>query len=143
MHGYYNDDTETARAFRNGWLRTGDIGHIDSDGFISITDRHKDMIITGGFNVYPSEVEQTLWAHPAVKECAVVGVPDPVWGELVTAAVELRSGADTTPEQLIAFCKGRLGSVKAPKSIFFLNQLPRSPIGKVLKRTLRDDLSRR
>ncbi|WP_341268570.1 AMP-binding protein [Gordonia malaquae] len=141
MDGYYNDPVETARVFRDGWLRTGDIGHIDEEGYISITDRDKDMIITGGFNVFPSEVEQTLWQHPDVAECAVVGVAHPEWGEVVTAAVELRPGAEPSEHDLISFCKERLGSVKAPKSVVFLTELPRSPIGKILKRALRDELS--
>ncbi|UQS92825.1 hypothetical protein M5C90_21235 [Pseudomonas chlororaphis subsp. piscium] len=95
------------------------------------------MIISGGFNVYPSEVEQVLWAHPAVQDCAVIGVPDATWGESVKAVVELSSGQSVSAEELISLCKARLGSVKAPKSVDFIDALPRSPVGKVLKKDLR------
>jgi acyl-CoA synthetase (AMP-forming)/AMP-acid ligase II len=95
------------------------------------------MIISGGFNVYPSEVEQVIWGHPAVRDCAVIGVPDDKWGEAVKAVVELNAGQNVTAEDLIALCKEKLGSVKAPKSVDFIEQLPRSPVGKVLKKELR------
>ncbi|MFD2644600.1 AMP-binding protein [Pseudomonas japonica] len=137
MKGYYKAPEKTAEAVTDGWLHTGDIGHIDCDGYLRITDRKKDMVITGGFNVYPSEAEQVIWAHPAVQDCAVIGVPDPVWGEAVKAIVELNSGADVSGEELIALCKEKLGSVKAPKSVDFVASLPRSPNGKVLKKDLR------
>ena len=121
----------------NGWLHTGDVGHIDAEGYLHITDRKKDMIITGGFNVYPSEVEQALWGHAAVRDCAVIGVPDDKWGEAVKAVVELNAGQSVTAEELIALCKEKLGSVKAPKTVDFIDVLPRSPVGKVLKKDLR------
>jgi acyl-CoA synthetase (AMP-forming)/AMP-acid ligase II len=95
------------------------------------------MIITGGFNVYPSEVEQVIWGHPAVQDCAVIGVPDAQWGEAVKAVVELNAGQQVSADELIALCKDRLGSVKAPKSVEFVDALPRSPVGKVLKKDLR------
>ena len=137
MKGYYKAPDRTAEAIVDGWLHTGDIGHIDADGYLHITDRKKDMIISGGFNVYPSEVEQVIWGHPAVQDCAVIGVPDEKWGEAVKAVVELNSGQRATAEELIALCKERLGSVKAPKSVDFVDSLPRSPVGKVLKKDLR------
>jgi acyl-CoA synthetase (AMP-forming)/AMP-acid ligase II len=137
MKGYYKAPEKTAEAIVDGWLHTGDIGHLDADGYLHITDRKKDMIITGGFNVYPSEVEQVIWSHPAVQDCAVIGVPDEHWGEAVTAVVELNAGQHVSADELIALCKDRLGSVKAPKSVEFVDSLPRSPVGKVLKKDLR------
>jgi acyl-CoA synthetase (AMP-forming)/AMP-acid ligase II len=138
MKGYYNAPERTAETIVDGWLHTGDLGHIDSDGYLHITDRKKDVIITGGFNVYPSEVEQVIWDHPAVRDCAVIGVPDEQWGEAVTAIVELRGGLQASAGELIALCKERLGAVKAPKSVEFVDLLPRSPVGKVLKKDLRE-----
>jgi acyl-CoA synthetase (AMP-forming)/AMP-acid ligase II len=138
MKGYYKAPEKTAETIVDGWLHTGDIGHIDSDGYLHITDRKKDMIITGGFNVYPSDVEQVLWSHPAVQDCAVIGVPDADWGEAVKAVVELSKGGQVSSEELIALCKEKLGSVKAPKTVDFVESLPRSPVGKVLKKDLRE-----
>ncbi|CAM2162491.1 Long-chain fatty acid--CoA ligase [Paraburkholderia sacchari] len=137
MKGYYKEPDKTAETIIDGWLHTGDIGHIDSQGYLHITDRKKDMIISGGFNVYPSEVEQVIWSHPAVQDCAVIGVPDETWGEAVKAVVELNAGQHVSAEELIALCKERLGSVKAPKSVEFAT-LPRSTVGKVLKKDLRN-----
>jgi acyl-CoA synthetase (AMP-forming)/AMP-acid ligase II len=137
MKGYYKDPEKTAETIVDGWLHTGDIGHIDGEGFLHITDRKKDMIITGGFNVYPSQVEQVIWSHPAVQDCAVIGVPDAQWGEAVKAVVELNPGQSVTAEEVIALCKKRLGSVMAPKTVDFVDSLPRSPAGKVLKKDLR------
>jgi acyl-CoA synthetase (AMP-forming)/AMP-acid ligase II len=111
---------------------------MDEDGFVFIVDRLRDMIITGGFNVWPSEVEQTVHAIPGVKDCAVIGVPDDRWGEAVTAVVELRDGAQVHAADVIAACRAALGPVKTPKAVVF-RELPRSPVGKVLKRTLRDE----
>jgi acyl-CoA synthetase (AMP-forming)/AMP-acid ligase II len=137
MKGYYKNPEKTAEAIIDGWLHTGDIGHLDAEGYLHITDRKKDMIISGGFNVYPSEVEQVIWGHPAVQDCAVIGVPDPDWGEAVKAVVELNPGQSVTAQELIALCKEKLGSVMAPKSVDFVAQLPRSPVGKVIKKDLR------
>jgi acyl-CoA synthetase (AMP-forming)/AMP-acid ligase II len=137
MKGYYKAPEKTAETIVDGWLHTGDIGHLDAEGCLHLTDRKKDMIITGGFNVYPSEVEQVIWGHPAVQDCAVIGVPDEQWGEAVKAVVELNAGQAATAAELIALCKARLGSVKAPKSVDFVDSLPRSPVGKVLKKELR------
>jgi acyl-CoA synthetase (AMP-forming)/AMP-acid ligase II len=139
MDHYYGDPAATAQARRpGGWHATGDVGFRDEDGFVYIVDRKRDMIITGGFNVYPSAVERVLWSHPAVLDCAVIGLPDEKWGEAVTAVVELKDGAGVTREELIALCKGALGSVQAPKDVLF-RALPRSTNGKVLKRALRDE----
>jgi acyl-CoA synthetase (AMP-forming)/AMP-acid ligase II len=147
MKGYYKAPDKTAETIIDGWLHSGDVGHIDAEGCLHITDRKKDMIISGGFNVYPSEVEQVLWGHPAVQDCVVIGVPDEKWGEAVKAVVELNAGQQVSAAELIELCKDKLGSVKAPKSIDFVDALPRSPVGKVLKKDLRakywQDASRR
>ncbi len=137
-NGYYGNAEETARAFRDGWFHTGDLGCKDGRGFVYIRDRLKDMLITGGYNVYPSEVERALLAHPAVQDCAVIGIPDPDWGEAVAAVVECKPGLSCAAEELIAWAKGRLSSYKVPKTVSF-RDLPRSPVGKVLKRVLRDE----
>jgi acyl-CoA synthetase (AMP-forming)/AMP-acid ligase II len=138
MKGYYKEPEKTAEAIIDGWLHTGDVGHIDAEGFLHITDRKKDLVISGGFNVYPSEVEQVLWAHPAVLDCAVIGVPDENWGEAVKAIVELKPGHTVEADELIALCKEKLGSVKTPKTVDFIATLPRSAVGKVLKKSLRE-----
>ena len=138
MKGYYKAPELTAQTIVNGWLHTGDIGHLDADGYLHITDRKRDMIISGGFNVYPSEVEQVIWSHPKVQDCAVIGIPDADWGEAVKAVVELNPGETVCADELIALCKSNLGSVRTPKTIDFVEALPRSPIGKVLKKDLRD-----
>lgn len=137
MKGYYKAPDKTAETIVDGWLHTGDVGHIDAEGYLHITDRKKDMIISGGFNVYPSEVEQVIWSHPAVQDCAVIGVPDADWGEAVKAVVELNHGQGVTADELTRLCKAKLGSVKTPKTIDFVTELPRSPVGKVLKKDLR------
>lgn len=138
MNGYYKQPEKTAGTVVDGWLHTGDIGIQKPDGWLHIVDRKKDMIITGGLNVYPQEIEQVIWAHPAVEDCAVVGVPDDDWGERITAVVELAPGGQVEADAIIALCKQALGSVKAPKTVHF-RALPRSPNGKVLKRELRDE----
>ena len=135
--GYYKDPEATAQVRHFGWHHTGDIGVMDEDGYITIIDRKKDMIISGGFNVYPNEIEQVLAAHPAIQECAVIGVPDNKWGEAVKAIVSLRPGCTATAAELIALVRKRLGAVKSPKSIDFITDMPRSPAGKVLKTELR------
>ncbi len=137
MLGYYKNEAGTAEVTQHGWHLTGDVGYRDDDGFYYIVDRTKDMIITGGFNVYSVEVEKALLAHPAVQNCAVIGAPDSKWGERVVAEVELAEGIEATEAELIAFCKERLGSVKAPKQVIVTLQLPRSSVGKILKREVR------
>lgn len=137
MPGYYKNPEATAEVSAHGWHHTGDVGRIDEDGFVYIVDRLKDMIISGGFNVFPSEVEQVIWGMDAVQDCAVIGVPDDKWGEAVTAVIELKPGATLSEEAVIRECKARLGSVKAPKAVDFWETLPRSPVGKVLKRDIR------
>ena len=137
MKEYLDDPVATAEAQAHGWHHTGDIGYRDVDGYVFITDRKRDMIVSGGFNLFPFEIEQVLLAHPAVQDCAVIGVPDEKWGEAVKACVQLKAGAQVDEETLIAVCKESLGSMKAPKSVDFIDDLPRSPVGKVLKRELR------
>lgn len=141
MLGYYKDQAKTDETLRGGWLHTGDLGHFDQEGRLHITDRKKDVVITGGFNVYPSEVEQVIWSHPCVVDCAVIGVPDEKWGESVHAVVEIRATSVLSGDELIQFCRERLSGVATPKSVSFTNSLPRSPVGKVLKRVLRDQIA--
>ncbi len=137
MAGYYKRPEETAAVSQFGWHHTTDVGSMDERGFVTIRDRMKDMIVSGGFNLYPSEIEAVISRHPAVFQCAVIGVPDPRWGEAVKAVVELNPGAQATEAEIIALCKSELGSLKAPKSVEFWQELPRSVIGKVLKKDIR------
>jgi acyl-CoA synthetase (AMP-forming)/AMP-acid ligase II len=136
--GYLDQAQANLELKKFGWHHTSDLGFMDDDGFFYIVDRKRDLIITGGFNVYPSEIEQVIWAHPAVEDCAVIGVPDDKWGEAVKAIVQLKPGAKLEVEALLALCREKLGGVKAPKSIEFWPELPRSAVGKVLKRKIRD-----
>jgi long-chain acyl-CoA synthetase len=139
MAGYFGRPHETADALTpDGWLRTGDGGYIDDDGYLFLTDRIKDMIVSGGENVYPVEVEEAIAHHPDVAEVAVVGVPDDRWGETVKALVVARSGRTPTADELVAFARERLAGYKLPRTIEFVDDLPRTPTGKVLKRELRD-----
>ena len=140
MAGYHRNPEATAQASAHGWHHTGDIGYLDDDNFLYIVDRAKDMVITGGFNVYSTEVEQALMQHPAVQDCAVVGLPDEKWGERVTAVVQLRDDDTVAPGELAAFVKERIGSVKAPKQVEVWTDLPRSKVGKVLKADIRASL---
>ena len=140
MRGYYRNPEATAEASAHGWHHTGDIGYLDPDGFLFIVDRAKDMVITGGFNVYSTEVEQALMEHPAVADCAVIGLPDEKWGERVTAVVQLRPGQSATGEELSSFVKQRIGGVKAPKQVEVWPDLPRSKVGKVLKTDIKATL---
>jgi acyl-CoA synthetase (AMP-forming)/AMP-acid ligase II len=133
MKGYYKNPEASAEAGRHGWHHTGDIGYLDPDNYLFIVDRAKDMIITGGFNVYSAEVEQALMAHPDVQDCAVVGLPDDKWGERVTAVIQPHAGHDVDEAELRAFVKARVGSVKTPKQVESWLDLPRSKVGKVLK----------
>jgi acyl-CoA synthetase (AMP-forming)/AMP-acid ligase II len=139
MHGYWNNPQETAHAFRNGFFRTGDIGYQDANGYFYILDRLKDMIVTGGENVYSGEVEAVIYTHPAVREVAVFGIPDLKWGELVMAYVVLKPGKILTADELIAYCRRSLANFKVPRSIeFSQTELPKSGSGKILKKVLRD-----
>jgi len=137
MKGYYKAEAKTAETIIDGWLHTGDIGHVDAEGYLHITDRKKDMIISGGLNIYPNEIEQVIWSHPSVQDCAVIGVPHAEWGEAVKAVVELNAGCSASAEEIVALCKQKLGPIKAPKSVDFVDALPRSTVGKVLKKDLR------
>jgi acyl-CoA synthetase (AMP-forming)/AMP-acid ligase II len=137
MLGYYKDARATEEASRHGWHHTGDIGYLDADGFLYIVDRAKDMIISGGFNVYSAEVEQVLMQHPDVQDSAVVGLPDEKWGERVVAVLQPHVGRQVDVEEIKAFIKARIGSVKAPKQIEVWLDLPRSKVGKVLKKEVR------
>jgi len=137
MKGYYKRPEETAVALKNGWLHTGDIGVLDADGYLSIVDRKKDIIIRGGMNVYPREIEEVLTTHPAVSLAAVVGVPDERLGEDVKAYVVLRPGATITAEALIAWTREQVAAYKYPRAIEFRESLPVGPTGKVFKRALK------
>jgi len=139
--GYWKDPAKTAASFFGRWFRTGDMGYLDVDGFLYLTDRKKDMIISGGENIASSEVERVIYELPEVEEAAVVGLADPTWGECVTAAVVLRQGATLTLEQLRAHCAGKLAGFKNPKKLVVCDTLPRNPSGKVLKRELRRQLA--
>ncbi len=137
MKGYYKNPEATAEVSQHGWHHTGDLAYQDEKGYLYICDRKKEMIITGGYNVYPLEVEQAVLSHAAVQDCAVVGVPNEKWGEAIKAVVELKHGCSVSADELISFCKQRLGSVKAPKSVDFVESLPKSPVGKVLRKEVR------
>jgi long-chain acyl-CoA synthetase len=139
MKGYWNRPEDTANAITaDGWFKTGDAGFIDEEGYLFLTDRVKDMIVSGGENVYPIEVENALIEHPAVEDVAVIGVPDERWGETVKAIVVRKAGSDPNPEDLIAFARERLARYKCPTSVDFIEALPRNPSGKILKRELRE-----
>ncbi len=138
MQGYWNLPEATAEALADGWMHTGDAGLIDEDGYLFIQDRVKDMIVSGGENVYPREVEDVLFQHPAVGDAAVIGVPDDKWGEAVKAIVVPKAGESPSAEDIMNFCSGRLAGYKRPRSVDFIDQLPRNPSGKVLKKDLRE-----
>jgi len=138
MKGYWNKPAETAAVLRDGWLHTGDVGRMDEDGYLYITDRKKDLIIRGGENIYPKEIENILYMHPAVLEAGVIGIPDPVYGEAVKAFVVLKTGGAVTEAELLDFCKEHLPTFKRPKTIQFLDTLPKSAVGKILRRELRN-----
>ncbi len=141
--GFWKRPELDEQRLTNGWLRTGDLGRIEADGYFYLADRKEDMIITGGFNVYPAEVENILMAHAAVAECGVYSVPDAKWGEAINASVVLREGHDATPEELIAFAKEKLARFKAPKVVRIVDELPKTPVGKILRRVLREPFWRR
>jgi acyl-CoA synthetase (AMP-forming)/AMP-acid ligase II len=144
MQGYWRNDDANAASLSDGWLKTGDIGRFDARGHLHILDRQHDMIIGGGSNIYPREVEDILTRHPAVSEAIVFGLPDPEWGENVVSAIVLREGyADVDADTLIAFRREHLGSFKKPKRIEFVTELPKNAYGKVLRRDLRDRFNTR
>jgi long-chain acyl-CoA synthetase len=136
LKGYYKNPQATARAFRNGWFHTGDVGYRDPEGFFYIVDRKSDMIIRGGENIYPREIDEILYQHPDVAAAATIGIPDPLYGEEVTAFVILKDGAEATEEDVINFCRERLADYKCPKTVHFVKDIPKGPTGKLLKREL-------
>ena len=139
MKGYWKAEEATNSTIRNGWLYTGDIGYMDEAGYIFLSGRAKDIIIRAGENISPEQVEATLHSHPAIDEAAVIGVPDPQWGETVRAIVALKAGAQASEADIIEHCRGQLASFKKPESVIFVDSLPRNPLGKVLKRVLREE----
>jgi acyl-CoA synthetase (AMP-forming)/AMP-acid ligase II len=138
MVEYWRKPDETQNAIVQGWLHTGDMGFYDERGFIYIVDRKKDMIISGGENIYPREIEEVLYQHPAIAEASVIGIPDQVWVERVHALIVLKEGRHATEDEVIEFCKRHLARYKAPKSVEFVESLPKNPQGKILKRELRE-----
>ena len=138
MAGYLNNPEATAETFAHGWHHTGDLGRRDADGYYYLVDRKRDMVISGGFNIYPGEVERVLLGHPAIQDCAVIGTPDDRWGEALTAVVQLSPGASLDAEALRVWARERLSGVNTPKRYEFWEDLPRSPVGKVLKRVIRE-----
>lgn len=136
LKGYYKNEEATRHAFRHSWFHTGDIGYRDADGFFYIVDRKSDMIIRGGENIYPREIDETLYEHPSIAQAAVIGVPDKLYGEEVAAFVVLKNGMSATEEELIAFCRARLADYKCPKSVRFVADIPKGATGKLLKREL-------
>jgi long-chain acyl-CoA synthetase len=136
MKGYWHLPTATAEAVIDGWLHTGDLARVDSDGYFFIVDRKKDMIIRGGYNIYPREIEEVLYEHPAIKEAAVIGIPDDYLGEEVGAAVILRAGAHATPEEVRDFAKREIAAYKYPRHIWIVDEFPHGPTGKILKREI-------
>ncbi len=141
LMGYWRNPEATETSFVDGWFHSGDIGRWDKDGYLYIVDRKKDMILTGGENVYPREVEEVLFEHPAVLEAAVIGAPDPKWGEKVVAVICLREGASASEEALIGFCRERIASYKKPRHVVFIEAIPKNASGKVLKRELREAIA--
>jgi long-chain acyl-CoA synthetase len=136
--GYYKKPEETAEAIRDGWFYTGDIGYMDDEGYLYIVDRKKDMIIAGGFNIYPRDIDEVLFEHPKIKEACAVGIPDAYRGETVKAYVVPREGETLTAEEIMLFCREKLAAYKAPKQVEFMEELPKSTVGKVLRRKLRE-----
>lgn len=138
MKGYWKDPEATQEVLQDGWLHTGDVAKMDKDGYVYIVDRKKDMIISGGFNIYPREVERVIESHPGVREVAVIGVPDPVWGEAVKALIVPKPGAKITANEIIERCKAAIASYKKPQSVEFVTELLKNFQGKILRRALRE-----
>jgi long-chain acyl-CoA synthetase len=139
MKGYWNNPEETANQLKDGWLYTGDIAIADEDGFLFIVDRKKDMIIAGGFNIYPREVDEVLYQHPKVKEAVTVGIPDPYRGETIKVFVTLKQDQTCTDKEIINFCKEKLAPYKVPRLVEFRPEIPKSAVGKILRKILRDE----
>jgi acyl-CoA synthetase (AMP-forming)/AMP-acid ligase II len=139
FHGYYGNEAATQAAWRDGWMHTGDLGRIDDEGFLYIVDRLKDMILSGGVNIYPKDIEDAIYTLDAVKDVAVIGVPDDKWGESVHAIVVCRDVENLSAEDVIAVVQDRLASYQVPRSVEFRDELPRNPSGKMLKRVLRQE----
>jgi long-chain acyl-CoA synthetase len=136
MKGYWQQPDATAEAMRGGWFHSGDMARTDEDGYFYIVDRKKDLIIRGGYNVYPREVEEVLYEHPQIREAAVVGIPDEQWGEEIGAAVVLHEGEELSPEEISSYVKDRIAAYKYPRLVWFLDELPKGPTGKILKREI-------
>lgn len=141
MRGYWKNEAATAATVIDGWLRTGDMGRLDADGFLTLTDRSKDMIISGGTNIYPREVEEALLTHPEVFETSVIGMPHADWGEEVVAFVVRREGAACDADELGAWCRSQIASFKKPRRYVFVSELPKNSYGKILKTSLRERAS--
>jgi len=139
--GYWEMPEETEKVLKGGWLYTGDLGMLDEKGYLYVVDRKKDLIISGGENLYPAEIEETINGNPKVKESAVIGVPDTLWGESVKAFVVLKEGEKATPEEIIAHCQQELASYKKPRFVEFVDDLPKNSMGKILKYLLREKRS--
>jgi long-chain acyl-CoA synthetase len=139
MKGYYKNPEATEEAFRGGWFHTGDLAYADEDGYLFIVDRKKDLIIRGGFNVYPREIEDVLYGHPAIAEAAVIGRPDEKLGQEVVAVVVLKQGANVTSDDVVSYCKERLAAYKYPRAVRIVAELPKGPTGKILKKELHAD----
>ena len=137
VESYWNKPEETAETFKGGWYHTGDMGRLDEEGYVYILDRKKDIIISGGENISGREVEDIIYAHPAVLECAVIGVPSEQWGEEIKAIVVLKPGVSVTPDEIMEYCKDKMAGFKRPKSVEIWSELPKNPTGKVLKMELR------
>jgi len=142
MKGYWKRPEETQETLRGGWLHTGDMGMFDEDGYIYVIDRKKDLIISGGENISPHEIEDALHLHPSVHECAAIGIPDERWGEQVKAVVVLTKNADVTEKELIEFCAKHLARYKLPKTVDFVDALPKDPVGKIQKKVLREQYAK-
>jgi acyl-CoA synthetase (AMP-forming)/AMP-acid ligase II len=138
FNGYWRNSQTTQDAFKDGWFYSGDMATFDEDGYIYFMDRKNDMIISGGYNIWPSEVENVLYQHPAILEAVVIAVPDDRWGEAVKAVVVLKSGEDAIQEDIITFCKEHIARYKAPKSIDFTDSLPKNSAGKILRKKVRE-----
>jgi len=138
MKGYYKRPEETSATIRDGWFYMGDIGHLDEDGYLTISDRKKDLIVASGFNIYPNEIDGILFSHPKILEACCIGIPDEYRGETVKAYIMVKPGETLTKEEVISYCREKLAAYKVPKEIEFIDELPKSAIGKILRRELRE-----